>query len=138
MIQTLYMLKGLPGSGKTTKALEMVKRGAKRVSKDDLRSMLDSKVYSVKNELLIRYICDSMIVKCLTHGYDVVDDNTNLKPKDESGLRFLAVICGAHFLVVEMEISLEECIKRDAKRENPVGEEAIRSMARLEPNPLLK
>ena len=132
------MLKGLPASGKTTKALELVKRGAKRISKDDLRTMVDSGVYSKKNELLIRFFCDSLIVKSLTHGYDVVDDNTNLKPKDESGLRVLAGICGAHFIIIEMETSLEECIYRDELRENPVGEEAIRSMERLEPNPLLK
>ena len=136
-MNTLYMLKGLPASGKTTVARKMVEKGAKRVSKDDLRASVDSGVYSVENERLIRIFCDTIIIKALVHGYDVVDDNTNLKPKDESGLRVLAAICGAHFVIIEMETSLEECIERDAKREKPVGEEAIRSMERLEPNPLL-
>ena len=135
---TLYMLKGLPASGKTTRAKRMVALGAKRISKDDLRTMVDSGVYSTENERLIRYFCDAIIVKSLMHGYDVVDDNTNLKPKDESGLRVLAIICEADFVIVEMDTSLEECIRRDVKREKPVGEEAIRSMARLEANPLLE
>ena len=138
MINTLYMLKGLPGSGKTTRAKQLVQRGAKRVNRDELRTMVDSGVYSTENERLIRIICDVIIIKALRHGSDVVDDNTNLKPRDEQDLRALANICNAHFIVVEMETSTEECIRRDAKREHPVGEEAIRSMEKLEPNPLLE
>ena len=41
----VYMMKGLPGSGKTTRAMEMLAEnpnGIKRVSKDDLRAMLDN------------------------------------------------------------------------------------------------
>ena len=134
---TLYMLKGLPGSGKTTQAKRMVQLDIKRVNRDELRTMVDSGVYGTRKERLIRIISDAIIVKALKSGYDVVDDNTNLKPKDEQGLRALAAICGAHFIVVEMETSIEECIRRDALRDNPVGEVAIRSMEKLEPNPLL-
>ena len=137
MIPTLYMLKGLPGAGKTTKAKQMVALGAKRISRDDLRAMVDSGVYNADNERLIRYFCDALIVKSLKHGYDVVDDNTNLRPKDESNLRALASICGAYFVIIKMKTSTEECIRRDALRDNPVGETAIRSMEKLEPNPLL-
>lgn len=134
----LYMLKGLPGSGKTTRAKQMVQLGVKRVNSDDLRDMVDSGVYSKGNEFLVRYLAKMLVKEMLLQGHDVVVDNTNLKPENMKEWRLWAHRWARYFKVIEMETSLEECIRRDAKRDKPVGEEAIRSMARLEPNPLLK
>ena len=134
---TLYMLRGLPGSGKTTQARGMVKLGVKRVNRDELRDMVDSGVFNAANERLIRLFATRLVREALVQGYDVVIDNTNLRPNDELEWRTLAFNLGAFFVIVEMETSLEECIRRDALRENPVGEKAIRSMEKLEPNPLL-
>ena len=134
---TLFMLKGLPASGKTTHAKQMTQLGIKRVNRDELRLMVDSGVYSKENEHLIRKLAENMLIEILVSGHDAVIDNTNLKPSDEEGWRKFAHRWARYFKVIEMKTPLEECIRRDAKRENPVGEEAIRSMARLEPNPLL-
>ena len=46
----LLILKGLPASGKSTYAKELVSKGWKRVNKDDLRSMIDGGKWSKKNE----------------------------------------------------------------------------------------
>ena len=135
---TLFMLKGLPGSGKTTHAKKMVQLGVKRVNRDDLRDMVDSGVYNRANEYLIRFLAKMLVKEILLQGHDVVIDNTNLKPEDEKGWRLWAHRWARYFKVIEMKTSLEECIRRDAKRENPVGEKAIRSMEKLEPNPLLE
>ena len=132
---TLYMLRGLPGSGKTTVALIMVKLGMKRFSREDMRSMVDSGVYSKENEKMIRQIHDQAVEECLFAKYDVVLDNTNMKPEDEAYYKKTAKWWDAEFVVVEMDTSIEECIRRDALREHPVGKSAIESMARLEPNP---
>lgn len=39
----LLVLKGLPASGKSTYAKELVNKGWKRVNKDDLRAMIDDR-----------------------------------------------------------------------------------------------
>ena len=133
----LYMLRGLPGSGKTTHAKRMVQMGVKRVNRDELRDMVDSGVYNAGNERLIRLFATNLVLASLKQGYDTVIDNTNLKPNDELEWQTLAFRMGAKFVVIDMNVSLEECIRRDAQRDNPVGAEAIRSMQKLEPNPLL-
>ena len=115
----------------------MVQIGIKRVNRDDLRTMIDSGVYSKVNERLIRQIQKVIVSDYLVAGFDVVIDDTNLKSEDYETWRIFAHRWAKYFQVIEMKTSLEECIRRDAKRENPVGAEAIRSMERLEPNPLL-
>lgn len=132
---TLYMLRGLPGSGKTTHALRMVKLGAKRASRDDLRDMIDSGAYSKEKEKIIRVVHDDIAVEYLASGFDVVLDNTNMKPEDEHFYRRFAYLWEVDFVIIEMGTPIEECIRRDALRPNPVGRAAIESMARLKPNP---
>lgn len=137
-MQTLYMLKGLPGAGKTTFAREMVSAGAKRINRDDLRDMLDNGVFSRSNESLVKQIQSYAVVQALRDGQDVVLDNCNLRPEDEETWRIVARIWEVNFEIIDMKTPIEECILRDSIRENPVGETAIRSMSRLEPNPLLE
>ena len=131
----LYMLRGLPGSGKTTHALALVALGVKRLSRDDLRAMIDSGVYNRENERLVRVSHDRVAMGYLTEGYDVVLDNTNMKPEDEAFYRKLARMQNVNFEIIEINTPMEECIRRDSLREHPVGRTAIESMNRLEPNP---
>lgn len=122
----LIMTKGLPGSGKTTWARA---QGKKRVNKDDLRDMLDKGVHSSKNEKFILDIRDFIVTVALSEGHDIIVDDTNFAPKHEKRLRELAENNNAVFEVKDFtNVSLEECIKRDAKRDNKVGEKVIRHM----------
>src|SRR5215472_7117771 len=78
------ILKGLPASGKTTWAMAEIKQsnGAlKRVSKDDLRAMLDGGKWSGANEKFILIARDRLILAALEAGYSVVVDDTNLADK---------------------------------------------------------
>lgn len=126
----LLLLQGLPASGKSTWAKELLRREPgvwKRANRDDLRLSFDQVVFAPKNESFITKVEDFMIRQALQEGFNVVVDNTNLNPKVEKHLRDLA---GPN-VTVEVKFfdtPLEECIRRDALRENAVGEKVIRDM----------
>ena len=127
----VYLTKGLPGSGKSTWAKEMVAENpgnCKRINKDDLRAMLDGGVYSKTNEKFILQIRTGLILLALEQGKDVIVDDTNLVSKHEEDIRVL--IQGKAELIVQdfTHIPLEVCIQRDLKRLNSVGEAVIRKM----------
>jgi len=125
----IHVLRGLPASGKTTFARKFCKKtGAKRINKDDLRAMLDDGKYSLENETLVLKARNFLAAVILHEGFDVVIDDTNLNPRHLEGLQELAEEVGAELLVMDMDVSLDECIRRDSLREKPVGEQAIREM----------
>lgn len=135
MSKTLFMMKGLPASGKSTKAKQMLKDfgsgNAKRVSKDDLRAMLDNGEWSGQNEKFLLGVRDYIVSNGLNAGKHVIVDDTNLVSKHEIRLRDLAKSADAAFEVVDfLHVSLEECVERDRKRSNYVGEQVIRGMHR--------
>lgn len=123
------MLKGLPGSGKTTRAKELVTQGWIRVNKDDLRAMMfDGVEWNRDLEKLVEELHFEGIRIALKHGHDVVIDNTNLKESDAEDYAMIAHMWRCEFSIEEMNTSLGECIKRDAKRARMVGRDVIVSM----------
>jgi predicted kinase len=121
------MCKGLPASGKSTWSKEQ--KNLKRINKDDLRSMLDDSRWSRKNEEFILIARDTIIDFAFRDGYSVIVDDTNLAPKHEENLRYIAKCYGAKFEIKDFtDIPLETCITRDLKRQNSVGEKVIRDM----------
>ena len=125
----LIMLKGLPASGKSTHARELVRNnGYKRVNKDELRKMLDDGEYSPDKEHTIKDIQDKIIVTCNNDNFSVVVDNTNLKPEDEIHFRSLADRLGMDFEVIKFITSVDECVRRDSNRMDSVGVQVIYDM----------
>jgi predicted kinase len=117
---------GLPGSGKSTWAKSQT--GYKRVNRDDLRAMYDP-IWTPKSEILITQIRDTAIKLALTHGHNVISDDTNLDPKVQNHLRELATAHNAGFRIQDFrEVPLDECIRRDAARERRVGPDVIKNM----------
>lgn len=130
--QQVIILKGLPGSGKSTWAREQLlasKGRIKRINKDDLRAMLDAGEWSATNERFVVQARDTLLMAALTAGYDVIIDDTNLDPFHERRIRQLTG-SRADVSVRFFDIPIEECIRRDALRPFPVGETVIREMAR--------
>jgi predicted kinase len=131
MKQQIILLRGLPGSGKTTWALqEMADHPGvyKRVNKDLLRAMLDDGAYSDLNELFVQDIRNRIITTALMCGYSIIVDDTNLNLQHETDIRNI-FDNWADIIVKSFEdVPLEECIARDAARAKPVGEEVIRGM----------
>lgn len=134
---TLYLTRGLPASGKTTRAKQMVEQsqgGLKRINRDDLREMLDNGHHSKGNENIVRQLQREMISSCLKAGRDVIVDDTNLVENTYSDLVTLGMELGADIETISfLDVPVQLCIERDKHRIKSVGEEVIRRMNKLIP-----
>ncbi len=130
-------MKGLPGSGKSTFAKQLVAENPgvyKRLNKDDLREMLDAKHYTPENEKFVEKVRDLMLCEALAAGKHIIIDDTNLAERAVERIQSVVkAYCAETGEKVTVEIKLvdtplEECIKRDAKRDEPVGKKVIMRM----------
>lgn len=129
---TLTVLMGYPASGKTTIANKMVKAGAVRVNRDDIRAMTGQS-YQRDLENGVREAEMTIARVALGAGFDVVVDDTNLTRHARNmweafANRFTAGQVEWKFI----DTSLGECISRDARRQGSgeagVGADVILGM----------
>ena len=138
----IILCRGIQGSGKTTWAKQWVLEDPKnrvRFNNDDIRNML-GKYWVPSREQLIFILKEQFIKTSMRMGYDIVIDNMNLNAKE---IKFYKTYVETHNQTVEelfnypddlkyklefkdFFIPLQECIKRDSKRPNPIGEDVIR------------
>lgn len=128
----LHILRGLPGSGKTTRAKEIMETPGYRyvrVSKDDLRQMCHFGQYSPANEDIIRRIKFAVIKEALLLSQDVISDDTNLSEREIAWMKDVAEYTNAEVRIELINTPLNICIERDAARPTPVGADVINRMA---------
>lgn len=127
----LTMMRGLPASGKSTKAQELISGDTFRVNRDLLRTMLHFDNWTGKNEKVVIDAQLHLAVTLLLNGKSVVVDDTNLNPKNEMRWAAVAQHCGAEFEVIDMMegLTVADCLLRNAKREKKVPDHVIRNMA---------
>lgn len=127
-MKTIFFLKGLPASGKTTWSINYVKAhpSTKRVSKDELRRMFHGCNDNFENEKTILAIRDYSIEKGLVDGFDIIVDDTNFKDKHYYAICDIAKRVG-NVQVIEkyFDISLKEALSRNANRLNKIPENVI-------------
>lgn len=129
----LIIMRGLPASGKSTRAKEVVEQSgnAVRINQDLLRTMLHYDKFTVQNEKFTAKAKRELIKYFLTQtNRKVVVDDTNLNPSTLESIKNIAKECKIEFQVITMETDIEECIRRDSLREKKVGREVIINMAR--------
>lgn len=119
-MQTIILLKGLMASGKSTWALEEMRRNPgkyKRINKDLMRAMIDGDHYTPKNERFILDIRDRIVEKALLGRYDVIIDDTNFSDKHWVRMCEIARYIG-DIRVREkyFPITLKEALERNSKR----------------------
>jgi predicted kinase len=128
----LVIMKGLPASGKSTKAKEIMEQSgnAVRVNRDLLRKMFHFDKWSPRNEgrtidaekALVKYYLTQTNLK-------VIIDDTNLSPKQMSIWVNMAQTLNIEHEVVEMNTPVWECLQRDIGRPESVGHCVILNMA---------
>lgn len=128
-MQRVIILKGLPGSGKSTWAREFVK-GKKDwviVNRDSLRNMRGD-YWIVQQEDLITEWEDFCVKSTILAGLNVIIDATNLNQKVLNKWKNIASDNSLEAEILMLDTPLEECIRRDLGREKPVGESVILGM----------
>lgn len=124
---TLYLMRGLSGSGKTTYAKTL---DAVRVSRDDIRAELtgrsDKFAGDNKFEAQVTRVQKERVRDALIARRDVVIDDTNLIDKFAVEWLNMAHDYGHDWAVHEMDATLEEAITQNANREDSVPEDVIR------------
>jgi predicted kinase len=124
-MKTLYLFRGLPASGKSTRArgkLADLNMGGKvmavRTNKDELRNQLDG---GIESRVIRRE--SELVADALNAGLEVILDNTHFNPHHERRYRLLAEKYGCKFELKSFaHVPLQECIRRDQNPTNPVGE----------------
>ena len=133
-MKRVVMTVGLPASGKSTWAKELITNEAGRwvrVNKDLLREMCHNSKHSKSNEKFIVRLRNLIILEALEAGKHVVIDDTNLHPKHIRTVTEL--VKGQAKVEVNnsfLQVPVKECIRRDLKRQNSVGKDVIMQMYR--------
>ncbi len=131
---TLYFTIGLPGSGKSTTARKMAAESngtVLEVTKDDLRLHPDAPKDRRRQERWVLARRDEIVAKALSAGFSIVVHDTNFNPIHRTTLESAAAKHGADFVVLDFtHVDVDECIRRDSLRENPVGAKVILGMWR--------
>jgi hypothetical protein len=112
MTKKLILCKGLPASGKSTWARELIDKEPekwKRINKDDLRLMLDNNKWSKKNEQCVLKIRDLLIKQFMEDGYNIIIDDTNLDPKHEKRMREIVEKYNQLWLRTDLNESCDTC-----------------------------
>lgn len=127
----MIMMRGLPASGKSTHAREVMKESGNfvRLNKDDLRKMLHIGKWTGDKEEITKGLEMEMAEWLLTEGENVIIDDTNLFGRDELKWSDLAKKYGANFSVVDCHTDVKECLQRDFLRNEQVGANVIWRMA---------
>lgn len=127
----IIMLKGLPASGKTSKAKELMEASGNmiRVNRDLLRKMLHFDKWSWDNEQFVIKIEKAIALEALSKDTNVIVDDCNLNPRNEQMWREVARLEEAKFEVNHIYTPWVDCVSRDEVRQESVGGHVVKNMA---------
>ena len=144
-IKKLILTRGIPGSGKSTWAKAWVAEDPEhriRLNWDDMRNMLGPYWVPSREPINKHMLWAGLNMAAYrTCPYDVVIDNMNLNPKDwkyyEDWITTYNQSLNAEETNTQYKLEfkdfftpVEECIRRDSMRSNPIGEKTIKDIWR--------
>jgi predicted kinase len=132
MAQTVYMMIGLPGSGKNTWIENNLDKNVRVVSRDDIRANLkmcganDKIVGTREQEEQVTKIFNKLLVDYVENGYDVVINNINLNRRYRDDFKRLLSGYNVRWVyVVVIAPSIEDNI---ARRDGQIPPEVLLKM----------
>lgn len=135
----LLLVQGISGSGKTTFARKWAEENPLyrvRLNYDDIRSMF-GKYWVPEREDLVECSFKHTLNLAMEKGMDICIDNmSNLNPKHIEEYKTIVNHWNSnHIIKYRLETKLiytplEECIRRDSLRPNPIGEKIIKQQWR--------
>lgn len=136
----IVILQGLPASGKSTaadKAQSAFPGKVAVINNDSISLALTGEAFSKENKYMpkalanIRKAMLSEVLK-MPEIQLIVIDNTNLNPRTVEEYKQFADKFNVEFTIENsfLNVSVEECLKRDSLRANPVGREVILRMSK--------
>lgn len=126
---TLYIMSGLPFSGKTILSKKIAEYlGIKRVSFDEVWVESEKIIDFVPTWENISQKCEDLVVEELKNNRGVVYDNLGDRPNNRDKMRRLAIANNADFKIIYINISTKDSIKRrqnnlSLKDHHPVSDE---------------
>ena len=130
---TIFILRGLPKSGKTTMANELLKKhpNSIRLNKHDLGPLLfRHRRNTPKTQKLLNELYFGLAENALKINMNVIDDNCNL---DRISIRWYERFVKANkqhrVKIVNVATPLDICLKRNAKSKLPLSKDSIVDMA---------
>lgn len=136
--QRLFVLVGVPGSGKTTlakKMIESLQDNTVHISRDSIRNEIGDALFNKKSEANVFKVYIERIATALKLGYDVIADSTNIS-KDKRVIYFAlcevlekANLANVDLIAIFASTPLSVCIERNNERHaDKVPEEVIELM----------
>lgn len=133
-MQEVYILRGVPASGKSTWARAFVKQNRDFVilSRDGIREMIGDYSHSPQTENFVTVLYDNLVKDVLKKKKSLILDNCHAQPKyiSETLKLIESTRLNVKVTLKEFEYDVETCVERDAKRERTVGREVIEKMDR--------
>lgn len=128
---TLFLVCGIPGSGKSTFLSQFVKKSSSLIiSRDKIRfSLLKDGEDYFAHEPIVEQMFYTGISKALELGYDVFADQSSISPSARRKIKN-RVHGFSEINIIWIDTPIEVCIERDSKREGRarVGEKVIKNM----------
>lgn len=124
----VFVMIGVPGSGKSTFAQSLKSHHIKVFSSDEYREKLFGDANIQTNPKLVFDTMYGDAIRAIKDGNSIVIDSTNVKSRDRKNIIKKFTNYTHSIIAICMTTPISECVVRDNNRDRTVGKEVIDHM----------